>query len=445
MKKNIQKLVHTHTHTLNYIFPNNCQSASFPLFFHRITFCPLFFLKIKRIVFLSVLFFLLSQNGYSQSTSYFKAKAYLSYALYDSAYFYINEAIKKEPDNYRYWQLKGNLLFAEKQWDGAINSYKEAEKHKRNIATYPLAKSYALTGNFEKAKEYLEAYLTQRNRIRTDKILSDTCFKEFSKTNIWQHLWEKDYNNAYQNILKQIEYNIHYEHYEDALEQIDDYLIKHPKKYYLYFLKGNILQKMNDNYAALSAYETAYKIKQKNTEIIYAYGDLLFRMKKFKKAKSVFLQLRNTDKYNILPLREIGKCNFELKKTEEALQDLSYFVQFYFNDSEANFYLAKIYLTKKKYFNALRYINKAIKKNPNSFIYLFTRGKIYLESQAYKLAKKDFLLALDISNTQSGKLYFLLGLCYQHMNDFSMACSYWKRAYLHKYMEANEYLLKFCQ
>lgn len=392
-----------------------------------------------------IVFLFFNLSVFSQDSLYFRAKAFLSYEKYDSAYYFINAALKKDTNNIHYWQLKGDILFAQKHWNESINSYLRVKENKPNLVNYQLAKSYSQINDFEKAKKFLEAYLNQHNRIESYKVELDTCFRKFSKTKLWKDLWMRDFDNSYQDFLKQIEYNIRYEHYEDALEQIDNYLVSHPKKFYLYYLKGNILMIMNDKSSALTAYEKAYRMKSKNREVANAYGQLLFTLKKYKKAKAVFTQLNNTDKYDILPIKDIGKCDFGLKKYNKALQELGSFVKIYFKDPEANFYMAKSYLAKNEYFNALEAINISIGEKPHNFDYLFTRGKIYLESQAYKLAKKDFLLALDISNSNAGELYFLIGICYQHMGDLGMACSYWKRAYEHQYMEADDYRMKFCQ
>ena len=403
------------------------------------------FRKLSTKSFFLTVFLILNFSGFSQDSLYFKAKAYLSYEQYDSAYYFINDALKKDNNNIHYWQLKGDILFAQKHWSGAINSYLTVKKNKPNLVNYQLAKSYSQINNFEEAKKFLETYLNQHNRIESYKVKLDTCFRKFSKTKLWKDLWLKDFDNRYQDFLKQTEYNIRYEHYEDALEQIDNYLVNHPKKFYLYYLKGNILMVMNDKPSALATYEKAYRMKSKNREIANAYGQLLFALKKYKKARVVFVQLNNSDKYDILPLREIGKCDFGLKRYNKALQELGNFIEIYFKDPEANFYMAKSYLAKKEYFNALEAVNISVREKPHNFDYLFTRGKIYLESQAYKLAKKDFLLAMDISTKKAGKLFFLIGICYQHMGDPGMACTYWKRAYEHQYMEADDYRMKFCQ
>ena len=387
------------------------------------------------------LFFL----GKSQDSLYFMAKAYLSYNQTDSAYFFINEAIKKDTKNIHYWLMKGDILFAEKHWDGAINSYRLIEKNKPEWVNYKLAKCYSQTGDYKETEKYLKIYLNQRNRIESYKVKLDTCFKQFAQKKQWEKLWINDFDNNYQDFLKQVEYNIRYEHYEEALEQIDNYFVNHPKRYYLYFLKGNILQIMKNNTAALDAYEKAYRIKSKNTAIANAYGHLLITLKKNKKAQSVFVQLNKNNKYSLLSLKAIGVTNYNLKKYKKAQEELSNYVKFYYKDPEANFYLAKVYFAQKAYFNALKAINISIQEAPSNFDYLFTRGKIYLESQAYKLAKKDFLLAMDINTKNVGELFFLIGVCYQHMGDPGMACSYWKRAYEHQYMNADEYRMKFCQ
>jgi len=373
------------------------------------------------------------------------AKAYLSYNQTDSAYFFINEAIKKDTKNIHYWLMKGDILFAEKHWDGAINSYRLIEKNKPEWVNYKLAKCYSQTGDYKETEKYLKIYLNQRNRIESYKVKLDTCFKQFAQKKQWEKLWINDFDNNYQDFLKQVEYNIRYEHYEEALEQIDNYFVNHPKRYYLYFLKGNILQIMKNNTAALDAYEKAYRIKSKNTAIANAYGHLLITLKKNKKAQSVFVQLNKNNKYSLLSLKAIGVTNYNLKKYKKAQEELSNYVKFYYKDPEANFYLAKVYFAQKAYFNALKAINISIQEAPSNFDYLFTRGKIYLESQAYKLAKKDFLLAMDINTKNVGELFFLIGVCYQHMGDPGMACSYWKRAYEHQYMNADEYRMKFCQ
>ncbi len=399
----------------------------------------------KKILLIFTLFEQLFFCGKSQDSLYFMAKAYLSYNQTDSAYFFINEAIKKEINNSYYWLLKGDILFAQKHWDGAINAYRLVEKYKPEWVTYKLAKCYSQIGNYKETEEYLKIYLKQQNRMESYKVKLDTCFKQFAQTKQWEKLWMNDFDNNYQDFLKQVEYNIRYEHFEDALEQIDNYLVNHQNKYFLYYLKGNILLIVKDYDAALASYEKAFQLKSKDTAIISAYGQLLIMLKKNKKAQSVFMQLNNNDQYNLLALKFIGITNYNLKKYKKAQAELSDYIKFYYKDPEANYYLAKTYFAQKAYFNALKAINKSILEKPNNFEYLYTRGKIYLESQAYKLAQKDFLLAMDISTENAGELFFLIGICYQHLGDPGMACSYWKRAYEHQYMDADEYRMKFCQ
>lgn len=381
---------------------------------------------------------------FAQDSIYFKTKVFLSYQMLDSAYYYVNELLKNDDKNFLYWQLKGNIQFAKKNWNGAINSYLKAEDIKQNEVLYPLAQSYAMIEDFEKASVYLEKYLNQRDRIPTYVIQLDTCFKIYAKTEQWNALWEKDWDSNYQDLLKQIEYNIRYGHLKDALEQIENYLVNHSKKYYLYYLKGKILLLLKDKQAGFESFQKAYDLKPKNQDIAQAYGKILFGSKKFKKAKKVFQRMATHDKTELMPLREIGKCDYAMKKNKLAIQELKDYLKYYFNDPDGNYYLALTYYRQKSYFNALKAINISINVHPNCYDYILTRGKIYFDSQAYKLALKDFLLALDLQ-AGVGELYFLIGRCYSFLGDPGMACTYWKRAYEFQYMEADDYRMKYCQ
>ncbi len=398
----------------------------------------------KRISILNILLLLiiLPFAVFAQSNRK-KVAAFVYYSEYDSALYYLQEAIKMDPENAALYLLKGDILYKKGNLNGAINNYLTADKLKPHIADFQLARVYAKTGDVKKSCELLETLLKNRKvsmlEVKRNKdfaaVTDDKCFEEIT-ANVRV--------SAYDELLNDLWFDLKYGNTNDALDKIDDFLAKNNKKHYLFYLKGKILLSVKDTAGALKNFYEAFRLKKSNEKYILAYSNILMAKKKYKKALSV-LKLR-LKKYSGNPfyMKAYGAAlyyNGEYSAAINVLKDSV--LQYLYKDTAAYYLLAESYYKQRHYFPALKAINKAIELYPGNDEYIFLRGKIYYETRAYKIAIKDFKHIIDLQPF-NGKYYFYLGLVQLKTGEEYNACKNFKKAFSLKYMKADSYLRKEC-
>lgn len=85
------------------------------------------------------------------------------------------------------------------------------------------------------------------------------------------------------------------------------------------------------------------------------------------------------------------------------------------------------YLYSTQYEEAIEYFTKAIKYHSENFEAYFYRGCAKYNSMMKKDALDDYNKAIEI-NPKYDQAYFNIGLYYRSINDYDMACFYFKKA-----------------
>jgi len=388
----------------------------------------------------TIIFF--SFTGFSQ-TELKKAESFLYYEDYDSALFYLQKALKKEPNNENIYLLKGKVLYRKKNFNGALNNFNLSNKLKPGIANFYLAKTYAKMGNVDKSCNLLEDLIKNRDvsvsEVKRDKdlklVVHNKCFDEIiSKVRI----------SSYENLLNELWFDIKYKNYNEALNKIDEVLKKNNRKHYLFYLKGKILLLNKDTLGALKNFSEAYNLKKNEKKYICSYSEALLLKKKPKKALSVLKLKLKKFANDPFYMRLYAKALYYSGKYSQASVVLEDSVlKYLYKDTMSYFFLAKSYYKMGKYFPAMRNINKAIKLYPENDEFIFLRGKIYFETRAYRLALKEFRYIVDLKPFV-GEYYYFLALTQLNFGDKFNACKNFKKAFSLKYMKADDFLRKEC-
>jgi tetratricopeptide (TPR) repeat protein len=395
---------------------------------------------------LTILSFLINVNiSSAQDYNFFikKINAFVYYQDYDSALIYLQKAMILSPDDYKLYIIKGDILLNKKNPNGALNNFLTAEKIKPESCKFKLAQAYSLLKKYAKTYEILNDLLKQR-KTTLYNIKKNKNFEKFLDTKYWDKLTTNFKFSSYESLLTDIDFDIKYKNYDDALDKIDQFLEKSSRRHYLYFLKGKILLQIQDTAAAMKSFENAYRIKSNNINYITEYCKLLVLKNKNKKALAILTakykkisNKPNTLKWYAIAVHNIGKY----KKAIPILKDS--IIQYYYKDTLSYYYLALSYTEAHQYFDALKAINKSISLDNNNPEYIFLRGKIYYTTRAYKVAIKDFKYITDLNPT-NGKYFFYLAKTLLAQGYKYDACKNFKKAFDLKYMKANDYLHRYC-
>ena len=87
----------------------------------------------------------------------------------------------------------------------------------------------------------------------------------------------------------------------------------------------------------------------------------------------------------------------------------------------------------------------ALKGKANSMLQdiFFERGRSYYDMMDYEKAFSDFCMAIDL-NTSKGEYFYYRGLTYYAQKNKTGACHDWEKAKKLDYLQAQEYMLRFC-
>jgi len=363
---------------------------------------------------------------------------------YDSAVFYFNsapESMKTYPVSYLYY---GISLLESGQPEMALNEFMKAEKIEKGIASFQIAKMYAISGNIKKTLEYLDLNLRSKYKVPEKTILLDSDLQKFENDPEWKQFWkDSNYYSSLDMILNESEYLINSGDFTEALVFINDNLNKSFRKSPLY-AKRSMAYSYNSNYRmAIEDLTKAIDGDRNNIELFEKRAALYMKDKKYKPALDDYDFILKRDPYRLYlyPLRAIAKNYNDLY--ESAISDMDFFLTYFPKDHSAWYQLGRIHFSNQQYLPALNCFNKALQLNKGVSEYYEARGETYLQTKTFRYANNDFGMALDI-NPQNPYTYLKKGETLLYLGNVKEACFCFARAKELGAAEANEFLQKHC-
>lgn len=164
----------------------------------------------------------------------------------------------------------------------------------------------------------------------------------------------------------------------------------------LYAARANLYRKIGDYESSLSDYEKALSSDSKNFELYFGKFSVLKELGKQEEAMKVLDEAANItastkeDQYNLAKVHFYQE-NYELAKSEFQTAVADGF-------TDANYFLGEIYLSEKKYNEALAFYDAfEAAGNPLSAMYYNQRMVCYINLGDYKNAEKNLKLAKKYS------------------------------------------------
>ena len=400
--------------------------------------------SIKKILLIIIIFsgYIVSAQN-SEISPYQKIYALYLRNKYDKALEELEKLNDKDAQNEKYLILKGDVLFKMKNYDKAVQSYKEAFKQKSKIAALKIAKSYALMQNAPRATEYLKIYLKNSGKLLPSEVKLMPEFKNIENTKSWINLWKNKYYNSYEIKLDEAKYNISTENYAEAFDILDKLIIKKRNRHKAYELRGDLLMLTQDYKAAAKSYKKASEIKKRNSDYKLKLAKALYTAGKYKQAEKYLNELTENKYYNPEILLLKTKNETALKDFENAGSSVSIYTALFPDDSEAQFLSGKILSEKKEYISALMHFNKAISYDNSKPEYFIAAGDAYLNTSTYSEAVNAYSMALDL-NPKLPEVWYKKGIAEIKLNKYNDACEDFKKAKSMNYHKADDYIFKYC-
>ncbi len=392
-----------------------------------------------------ILLVILSFNAKAQEEiNYFcKAQVELEYNNLDSALIAINNSIGTANQDYSKYIFRGNIYYNQHKYDLAINDYKKSNNLKTNSADFELSRLYTTLNIFDTACLYIETHLKSKYRKASPIILNDSIFSKLEEYKKWKEIWKNDWYNKTEQDFQEIEFHIKNENNLRALELLDKLLSK-KKRAKAYYYRSLVFYNLTDYKNSLSDIDAAIRQQSKNADYFTHKGEILLKLKKYKKAQSTFLYIERYFPEEVKNYKSLAKIFLLNGKSIEASIRIKKYLKYYYKDAEAYGINGEIEYLNEEFFKAIISYNKALELDPRNYKYWNGRGDSFLITRAFNLAIKDYSNALDI-NPQWGKTFYNRGLAYYNIGSKTKACSDWKNAMKYQYTDAYNQLYLHCQ
>jgi len=160
---------------------------------------------------------------------------------------------------------------------------------------------------------------------------------------------------------------------------------------------------------------------------------------------TVFDDIIKKNPTNIFAYNSRGIAKYEMQDLKGSIADYSKAIEINSNYNAAYFNRAISFYETSQIEASLNDYNKAIELNP-SFPKAFNgRALLYMENlNDLPQAVGDFSKAIEL-NPEFAQAYFNRGIAFAKMNDFSNACSDWKKVHALGFSQADDFLKKYCR
>lgn len=378
------------------------------------------------------------------SESYFRADAAIYYHDYERAEYWIDSAISLNPRSPLLWLKKGEIQFRKQSFNEALTSFSNAEKFRIGIASYWLAKTYAMLGDTSNAFTELKRHLSIPSKETEANILLDSAFKSIKNTVQWKKIWKEEWYSSNEILFADISYLFSHNEWDHALDILNERMDGRRAGHRLYALRGEAYYHLESYNAAEKDFANALKRSKRNH--IYMYWLSKAMLANGKKGKAIKLLNQAIDHSGGEPKyfkqRSIAFANSD--EYSQAADDMKHYLSFYPSDGEATELLAEFSYKAGKFIEALFQLGKLIKNQPNNYRFLSMRADIYMKSSNWEMAELDLNKAITLY-PEDADVFLRRGICRFNRNSTNEACSDWHKAFSLGNFEAQELIYKHCR
>jgi tetratricopeptide (TPR) repeat protein len=328
-------------------------------------------------------------------------------------------------------------------YNSAIHYFLLAENRQKNIASYWLARSYAMTDRNDSAIIYLRANLLSGNKIPESTIKLDPAFSNLENTVAWKNIWKEEWYNEFEVLLAEIKYLTDQKEYMEALDLIDQNLAKYAQRNQLFGARGRIFLELNNLSSAITAFTRAIEINGTQPEYYISRAKAYSGLRKYDLAVSDLIKALDIEPDNFPLYFERSRLYDLISNYNRAMDDIDFYIKLFPDDIQAMFFKGQIYYDQANYLKALEIFNKCLSKDQSEADFFVARANTYLKTNTFKYAIQDYGMALDL-DPRNPDTYLNRGLARFNLNDKKGACNDWEKAARLGSAKAVEMLNKHC-
>jgi len=357
-----------------------------------------------------------------------KAQAFWVNQQTDSALAILSQLIEGKHNTEKWLMIRSQIYFKNGQTSEAINDLQQAEKKRPGIATYMLAKTYALKRDTAKTLLYLEKNLNSAYKVTKNVIMQEKSFYFLYKTDQWKKLWEKEWYNRYEYYEGEMRYQYEAGNWTAVINMMAD-MGKDARRLsaHAFYMTAMAYLKLENYAAALNYFSLALSKSKKESLYYAARGDCYLQMKNYAKALDDYTQAIGLSPEIPAYYLQYIRALMGVKKSDAAYETALAMSQLFPADNEVLYVFAEVAYQNKLYLQALTYINQLINPSPDDSAYLHLRALCYTKTAMITQALKDYDKLLQKYPRQP-IYWFERGWLYFQINEKQKACNDWQQS-----------------
>ena len=382
-------------------------------------------------------------SGQSPDQYYLKGMAALQQDHPEDAVQVLTDAIERNNADERYYLRRADAFYKLGKFDLAGRDYDEANSISPECGDLGLARVFAVTGEEDKAIDYLKRHLQSDYRLAESVITKDPAFDKIQQKDEWYNLWQQEWYSDFEKAEAEVGYYLKKKDPEQALEYLNDKLTSFQKEPRYYALRARVYDLQKNHAAAVADYSMALSLDKTDPDFYFNRGIAFLRSARYGNAVEDFTKGLRADPARFDFYLERAKANAGLEDFNAAVSDVALYLQYFSDDRQATTLCGEMHFLNGDYINALKYFNKNLKADPDNPEYYKARGKTYLKTKTYTYAINDLSMSLDL-RPDDGEAWLYLGLAKYETGEKEEACSDLEKAKRYGNNLAVRYSIELC-
>jgi len=398
-----------------------------------------------KISFISVICILMmfQANGQKLNEAYLQAKAAMILENYAEATQKILTVSAGERTAPMYLTLGESFYLAGKYNEAARYFVLSDSLRATPEAKLYVARAFAMMSQPDKATDWLQRYLSQRDKLSEGELGLDPAFAKIERSKEWRTLWSKEWYNAAERKAAEAAVLVKRQKYTEALGIIDVEIANRSSLARFYALRAKVYEAMEQFEPAYESAQTAVSMRNNNPDYFTDAANMAVRIKKYDVALDHINQAIRFDPYRLdlyLQRAAILRMN---NRNDDARNDINFYFKYLPDDPKAIYQLGMAETEAGNPLAGIEYFTLLIDKDKASPDYFIARATAGIKANNYDLASYDLAQALDL-NPSLPEAWYKKGLVLQREDKLDDACYYWRNALKLGSSEAAEYIYKYC-
>jgi len=337
----------------------------------------------------------------------------------------------------------GESFYRSGNYSEAVRYFARADSVRANPeAILFAARAYAMMRQPAQATEWLQRYLSQRDKLTESEITLYPAFERIEHSREWRTLWEREWYNVSERRFAEAHVLFRRGRHTEALGIIDAEIARASTARF-HALRARVYEAMELFEPAHESAQTAIRMRNNSPEYFTTAANIALRVRRYDVALDNINRAIRLDPYQLelyLQRAAILRMN---QRFDEARNDINFFFTYLPGNTKALYQMGRAETEAGNPEIGIEFFTILIDNDNSKPDYFIARADAGMKSHDFTLASHDLAQALDL-NHELSEAWHKKGIVLQRVNKLEDACHYWRRALQMGHREAAEFIYRHC-